>query len=150
MRTGWLLALLACLAGPPALAEESATAPAEQAVTADERSAVQDVIRRQMEAFRRDDAPAAFAFAAPGIQSQFGGNADVFMEMVRKGYQPVYRPRATSFTRAEREAGRVVQHVLVTGPDGGGREAIYFMERQPDGTWRIAGCVLTDTGEVGA
>ena len=151
MRAVLLMALLATLACPLARADDAPSpAPAEQSVSADDRAAVQDVIRRQMDAFRRDDAAAAFAFASPSIRSQFGSDPDVFMEMVRRGYAPVYHPRTTSFGRTEREAGRLVQHVLVTGPDGGGREALYFMEQQPDGSWRIAGCVLTDTGDVGA
>ena len=31
-------------------------------------------------------------------------------------------------------------HIL--GPDGQNYEAVYTMERQPDGTWRINGCYL--------
>ena len=38
--------------------------------------------------------------------------------------------------------GRPSQKVTIQGMDGKTYEAIYFMERQPDGTWLIAGCVL--------
>jgi hypothetical protein len=31
----------------------------------------------------------------------------------------------------------------VIGPDGQPALALYAMERQPDGSWRIAGCTLT-------
>ena len=30
----------------------------------------------------------------------------------------------------------------ITGPDGKTYEALYSMERQADGTWRINGCTL--------
>ncbi len=48
----------------------------------------QDIIKSQMEAFARDDGEAAFAYAAPSIQQQFG-TAGAFMAMVRVGFQPV-------------------------------------------------------------
>jgi hypothetical protein len=36
----------------------------------------------------------------------------------------------------------VTQHVLVTGPDGKSYEAVYTLERQPDGVFRITGVSL--------
>ena len=42
--------------------------------------------------------------------------------------------------------GRLTQLVNVVGPDGVARVALYFMERQADGSWRIGGCMLT-TGQ---
>ncbi len=122
----------------------------ETAVPAADQAAETEVIRRQMDAFRRDDAAAAFGYAAPAIQSQFGADPEVFMAMVRRGYQAVYRPRSTAFGQAELKDGKVVQHVQVVGPEGRGHEALYFMEHEPDGSWRIAGCVLTDSADVGA
>jgi hypothetical protein len=35
-----------------------------------------------------------------------------------------------------------VQNVLVVGPDGIPVMAIYLMQRQPDGSWRINGVYL--------
>jgi len=43
-----------------------------------------------------------------------------------------------------------VQHVELTGPDGAAAEALYFMERESDGSWRIDGCMLTKPDQVGA
>jgi hypothetical protein len=71
------------------------------------------------------------------------------MNMVRHSYQPVYRPRDTSFGAVTDAQGQVIQHVLVTGPDGARTDALYFMERESDGSWRISGCVLTQSAEVG-
>lgn len=143
------LLVMALLLGAPDTRAQSA-APPEAAVSADDRAAEQAVIRQQMDAFRRDDAAAAFGYAAPGIQAQFGADPDVFMSMVRKGYQPVYRPRSTTFGAVEMQDGQVVQHVDVVGPDGAAREALYFMEHEADGSWRIAGCVLIESKDVGA
>ena len=80
----------------------------------------------------------------------FGHDPQQFMSMVRNGYQPVYRPRSTQFGVFEEVQGQFVQHVEVEGPDGVSRTALYTMEREPDGTWRISGCVLTESRSVGA
>jgi hypothetical protein len=106
-----------------------------------ERAAIQAVISAQMDAFGRDAGDEAFAFASPGIQALFGSAAH-FMDMVRAGYQPVYRPRAAAFGELLDWDGRLVQTVRVVGPDGAAVVALYDMERQPDGSWRISGCSL--------
>jgi hypothetical protein len=119
-------------------------------VAAADRDAIQHVIQQQMDAFRHDNGPAAFAFASPGIQAQFGRDPENFMAMVRRGYQPVYRPRSTEFGPVTTEGGQVVQRVEVVGSDGVSREALYFMEHESDGSWRISGCLLTESSSVGA
>ncbi len=73
-----------------------AQAPATDIAAAD-RAAIRQIIGDQIAAFRRDDGPGAFAFASPTIQAMFG-TPDIFMDMVRNGYQPVYRPQSVSFT----------------------------------------------------
>jgi Domain of unknown function (DUF4864) len=118
-------------------------------LAATDRDAIQSVISRQMQAFRRDDAAGAFGFAAPTIQSMFG-DADHFMTVVRQDYQPVYRPRSVAFGQVIEAHGKAIQKVEVVGPDGRPRLALYTMERQADGSWRIAGCVLTESEAVGA
>ena len=105
------------------------------------RAGIVAVIGAQLDAFRHDDAEAAFAFASPAIQAMFGTPAN-FLRMVAESYQPVYRPRAVKFLDLLEQDGRLVQRVLFTGPDGRQVMGLYMMVRQPDGTWRIAGCVL--------
>jgi hypothetical protein len=73
-----------------------------------------------------------------------------FMRMVRQGYAPVYRPQAVRFGEVSVEGGAVVQRVLLRGPDGRAHLALYTMERQPDGAWRIAAVVLVTLPETGA
>jgi len=109
---------------------------------------VTDVIEGQIAAFARDDADAAFAFASPDIRRTFM-TADRFMEMVRSGFRPVYRPRSYSFGAPALVGGTPVQPVRVIGPDGRGVVALYRMQRQADGSWRIAGVTLHPTGERG-
>jgi hypothetical protein len=38
--------------------------------------------------------------------------------------------------------GQIIQQVLVVGQDQKSMLALYPMERQQDGSWRIGGCVL--------
>ena len=120
---------------------------AAAALPAAERSAIRDVIEAQLEAFRRDDGAGAFAYASPAIQRMFG-TPERFMRMVREGYAPVYRPRRVDFRDLVTEGGRLTQRVRLVGPDGRPVIANYFMERQPDGTWRIDGCVLEEVAEL--
>ncbi|MDT7953666.1 MAG: DUF4864 domain-containing protein [Acetobacteraceae bacterium] len=111
-------------------------------VSGADRGAIETVITSQLEAFRQDEGAAAFGFASPKIQGLFG-DAPHFMAMVKRAYPPVYRPRSFTFGTVESVEDRVVQRVTLVGPDGAPAEALYTMEREPDGTWRIDGCVLT-------
>jgi hypothetical protein len=134
----WLAALMVW----PSLLWAQAPPPATDVGAAD-RSAIRGVISEQMAAFRRDDAATAYGFATPNIQNMFG-SPERFMAMVRDGYQAVYRPSEVGFGELVRIDGRLTQLVQVVGPDGVARTALYFMVRQPDGVWRIDGCVLTE------
>ncbi len=127
----WLL-LVAGL-GAPVLAAEPPTEA--------DRAQIRDVIGRQLEAFKRDDGETAFSFAAPGIKNIFG-SVDNFMSMVRNGYQPVHRWQSFAFRDIRLVEDWVIQKVHVEAPDGTAVTAFYVMEKQPDGTWRIAGCSL--------
>ncbi|MCC7274852.1 MAG: DUF4864 domain-containing protein [Alphaproteobacteria bacterium] len=133
----WIVAVALLLAAPAA-----AQVPAGPG----ERAAIRQVISDQIQAFRRDDAAGAFAFAAPAIQAMFG-TPENFLAMVRNGYRPVYRPRAVEFRDLRETEGTLIQRVLVVGPDGVAEVALYVMERQADGSWRIAGCYLTKAEE---
>ena len=117
-------------------------APAQDlSLSESDRAQIRDVIGRQVEAFRRDDGESAFGLASPNIQGMFG-TSDIFMDMVRQGYQPVYRPRVFDFREIVDLHGQPAQKVHVIGPDGRPVTAIYPMARQPDGSWRIDGCFL--------
>lgn len=103
--------------------------------------AIRSVIERQLEAFQKDDALAAFALASPGIKEQFQ-TAENFMQMVSMSYPAVYRPRSVFFEKITTIQDNITQPVLLLAPDGIPLRALYFMEKQPDDTWRINGCIL--------
>ena len=112
-----------------------------QDISAADRTAIRDAIRSQVEAFRRDDGEGAFGFASPAIRQMFG-TSEVFMQVVRQGYRPVYRPRVFEFREIVTLHGQLTQKVHVVGPDGRPVTAYYPMARLPDGSWRIDGCYL--------
>jgi hypothetical protein len=115
---------------------------AAQSVRADDAADIKTVIESQLNAFAADDGTKAYSFAAPIVQSVFP-NPDTFMAMVKKGYQPVYRNSARSFSEAFQDGlGRPAMRVILTAQDGKRYEALYSMEKQKDGTWKIAGCVI--------
>ena len=145
-----LLALV--LAGTVAPVWTASPAWAQEAlppgVSTADQAAIRSVIGRQLDAFRRDDAPGAYAFAAPSIQRLFP-DAEVFIGMVRRGYAPVYRPRSVEFTGLGLRDGELVQEVELIGPDGEAALALYTMVRDGNG-WKIAGCALARSARVGA
>ncbi len=142
MRALAIVMLIAGLLSSPLRAQD---AP----VSASDQAAIRSVITNQLDAFRRDDGPGAFSFAAPNIKTLFG-SADTFLEMVRRAYQPVYRPRSVDFTTLSQEDDGIVQSVELIGPDGLAYTARYTMERQADGTWRVSACELTTSKRLGA
>lgn len=119
----------------------TALARAEESIAPADAAAIQQVIQGQMNAFRVDDWNAAFAYAAPSIQTKFE-SPQVFSQLVTQAYQPVYRPRGVEFREVKASAFGPTQEVFVVGPDGLSYLAYYTMERQPDGSWRISGCYL--------
>ena len=101
---------------------------------------IRGVIEAQVQAFLRDDAPAAYAIASPEIQAQFGNPAN-FIGMVQRGYPEVFRPQKFRFLGLVEEDGRIVQRVLIDGPSGTVVTAVYDMI-EIDGRWRINGCQI--------
>lgn len=115
-----------------------------QGVSEAEAAEFQRIITGQLNAFTSDDGAAAYGFAAPSIQRLFP-TPEVFMSMVKKGYAPVYRRQSHAFGRIGNEmGGQPTQHVTIIDANGKAWTALYAMERQPDGSWKISGCSLVE------
>ena len=115
-----------------------------QGVSEAEAAEFQRIITSQLNAFSADDGTAAYGFAAPMIQRLFP-SPEVFMSMVKKGYPPVYRRQSYSFGQVGNEmGGQPTQHVTIIDANGKAWTALYAMERQPDGSWKINGCQLVE------
>jgi hypothetical protein len=120
---------------------------ASPACAGDDGSAAQKIINSQAEAMGRDDAAAAYGFAAPGIQGMFT-DPDSFMAMVRNSYAPVYRHKTFEFGEATASGGTIQQKVHIIDADGVPWDALYTLEPQPDGSLKISGCVLLKVGQA--
>lgn len=102
---------------------------------------VQAVVLAQLKAFSEDDAEAAFATATPEVRKTVG-DPRRFMALVRGNYPMVYQPAGFGFLSAQADSGKVLQAVALRDRDGKTWLALYSLERQPDDTWRIGGCIV--------
>ncbi len=112
----WILSKLRCAALYfliPVITSGQAVAGAGREL----RNDVIGVIKSQIEAFQRDDGQAAFAFASPDLQDQFG-TPDAFLSKFSSAYKAVYRPQSITFLNLAFSRGRLVQRVLLLGPEG--------------------------------
>ena len=114
-------------------------AAAQTAPTAAEWHAIQEVIAAQRAAIIAGDADQAFGYASPGIQQQFGDAAS-FLAMVDAAYAPLESARYVEFLEGAVIDDIVVQPLRLIDADNTVRVALYTMERQADGKWRISGC----------
>jgi hypothetical protein len=136
------------IAVPALLAALLLAAPAASGEA--EVKSAQSSIEAQINAFRAGDNAAAYSYAAPNIKRIFP-DVDRFMGMVQNGYQPVWKPRNYAFGKVEEiSPSSIVQQVLLVGPDGKDYEAIYTLELQEDGTFRITGVSLRGSQAIGA
>ena len=114
--------------------------PAEE-IAAEDALAIRAVIAEQLDAFSKDDAWRAFSLATAGIRARFG-TPEVFIDMVRTTYPVVYRPKSVQFEKPVLLDGEFFQPVKMTDAEGRAWIALYPMEREADGRWRINGCQL--------
>ena len=127
------------LISPPAYADQADIEPAGLQV--EDVAEIRNIIIGQLDAFRVYDAEKAFSYAAPEIRRIFR-TPEIFLHMVRKSYQAVYRPQSFEFRPIKRIDGNIVQPLAVVGPSGISETALYIMEEQPDGTWKIGACIM--------
>lgn len=102
---------------------------------------IKRVISAQREALVAGDGERAFSFAAPSIRRHFGDDA-AFMRMVRQSYAALIDARYVEFLDGAVIGGDVVQPLRLVLPDGVVMVALYGLERQSDGAWRITSCVV--------
>jgi hypothetical protein len=114
---------------------------------ADDVASAQSVIRAQEQALGRDDAASAYSYAAPAIHEIFP-SPDIFMNMVQRGYGPVYRHKSFEFGEAKAEGGVIAQRVHIIDANGEAWEALYTLQTQPDGSLKITGCSLLKAGQA--
>jgi hypothetical protein len=129
---------------PAALLVLLFAAPAFGQGAPDEKAAAEPVLR-QLDAFRRNDYDAAYAFASTEIKSLFTRQG--FERMVKGGYPEIADSTRAHIASASTEADRVYIVVKIRGTNGRHIQAVYEMVREA-GTWKINGVVARpDPGE---
>lgn len=118
------------------------------AARADTAAEIQTVISDQLNAFKADDSSRAYGHAADVIKEMFPSQ-DIFMEMVRAGYPPVYRAKDWTFAEPAPLDNGYSQIVRLTDEQGRQWNALYTLERDSTGAWKITGCrILKSEGTV--
>jgi len=131
------VAVLACVVLSllhAAYAQEQSREPSDS-----DWKAMQRIISEQRAALVAGESVKAFSYASPGIRAQFG-DAETFLELVRTSYAPLLTARYVEFLQGAVIDGTVVVPLRLIDADNTVRVALYTMERQRDGRWRIAGC----------
>ena len=128
-------------AAPAKARDERAIAAADATLPSTEWTAIRAVISAQLAALRSGDAPRAFAFATAGIRAQFT-DAPTFLRMVQTRYAALIAARHTQFLEGAVIDGRMIQPLRLVLGDDTVLVALYEMQRDERGAWRIAACVL--------
>jgi uncharacterized protein DUF4864 len=114
---------------------------ANSKLAASEWVAIRRAIDDQRKALKSGDARKAFSYASPGIRAQFR-TPEAFIAMVREGYGALLDARYVAFLEGAVIEGAIIQPLRLVAPDNSVLVALYTMEKQKDGRWKIAGCVL--------
>jgi Domain of unknown function (DUF4864) len=125
----------------PARAAESPKVWPDASLRAAEWSSIRAAIGAQRKALIAGDGSKALSYASPAIRDQFG-TPEIFLSMVRNAYAALLTARYTEFLDGAVIDGVVIQPLRLIAPDNTVQVALYTMQRQRDGRWKIAGCVL--------
>ncbi len=109
----------------------------------------QATVTSQIVAFRSGDRPAALAMAGAAFQAAYSDGERFMADVERAGYGPIVASRSHSFGPfRELAPGRVLQVVLLVGPERDLYEALYQMAEEENG-WRVQGVVMRKTEGMG-
>jgi len=116
-------------------------------ITPTDAAAIHTTVQSQLDALSKDDAAGAFELTSSAKRMQIG-TPDNFLRMIKEDYDPIYRNLGVIFLAPQVIDGDAIQVVRVT--DSGSRVwvAIFWMQQEPDSSWKIDGCQLLETTSV--
>ncbi|HWZ74052.1 MAG TPA: DUF4864 domain-containing protein [Casimicrobiaceae bacterium] len=117
----------------------TSAALAADPMRASDWKSIKQVIAAQRAALISGDGEKAFGYATPAIRAQFG-DPDIFMAMVQIQYSALLTARYTEFLQGAVIDGLIIQPLRLVDADNSVRVALYTMEKQKGGAWRISGC----------
>lgn len=119
----------------------SASEMAEEGVEKNDALAVQWVIDHQIKAFKSGDHHWAYTFAAPNVKKAFP-TVEMFIDMVREGYKPLYRPSSYFFGRSMYLDGEIYQELIVSDSTRQLWQVIYTLRQQFDNSWKVTNVMM--------
>jgi hypothetical protein len=123
-----------------AAAVSARTVPAAT-LSASDWEQIRAVVGAQRDAFAAGDGERAFGYASPALRRRYR-TAEAFMRMASEGYRPLFAARYVEFLEGAIVEGATIQPLRLVMPDGTVLVALYEMQQQRDGSWRIEGCVI--------
>ena len=94
------------------------------------------VVNDQLAAFRAEDFPGAYRYAASAVQQKF--TLSQFEAMIRQNYAQMAQARRVEFGAIEVHGSSASVQVFLFAEDGSGRSFIYTLAAE-DGAWKIDG-----------
>jgi len=116
-------------------------------ITPTDAVAIHTAVRSQLDALSKDDAASAFELTSTTKRMQIG-TPDNFLRMIKEDYDPIYRNLGVIFSAPQVIDGDAIQVVRVTDSDSRVWVAIFWMQQEPDSSWKIDGCQLLQTTSV--
>ncbi len=98
-------------------------------------------VRNQIQAMSARDAAGAYALLTPIIQD-FYKNSKGFLQALTTQLKPLSNAKSFSFAEVVREDTDALQSVTITDDQGREWNAQFRLQRQSDGRWAIAGCLV--------
>lgn len=108
---------------------------------------IQDIIAKQIFAFRSNNPEEAYSFASNFIKSKFP-TPSIFMAMVKGSYPMIWSPQKFKFVEQRSHASNIIQRVIFTDED----DNLFFFDYLMllnEGIWTIHGVYLVEKGGIG-
>ena len=134
----FLLPLILCVAVGHAAAQQAQPSVAH---------AVTQVVQSQLNAFAQDDAETAFKLSTASTR-QLIGTPNELLSVIKHKFAPIYRHSKAIFAKPEIINRSALQIVHLTDADNLVWIAIYQVEQEADGIWRVDGCQLFETRSI--
>lgn len=106
-----------------------------------EHSAINTVIKAQLQAFRDKNISKAYNLAAPQIRNNFH-NSDYFMHIVRVAYPQLLNFKTVKFPELRKIDGDAFSQIVVVQDKQGNRHQVRYLMLKIAGQWKIAGCSI--------
>ncbi|TFY96939.1 DUF4864 domain-containing protein [Ramlibacter rhizophilus] len=147
------VAMAAAAMTSSAAATETASAPAHPQRThataqgallsSREADEVRNVILAQIQAMAENDAERMFETTTPEVRAAIGSSGR-FLAMMHGAYPMVYQPSAVNFHPPHRKSDGAFQLVEIKDRNDQSWLAVFIVEQQPDHSWRVSGCAVTE------